>query len=425
MANEYEELVWRRYEILQPYISKEKTLKNLSEESRISYSTIKRWASSYKKNGLEGLKKSGRSDKSTYRTLNEDTMNYIKELYSENPNLKILDYYNKIVDFLKRTNTKSVSYDTIYRVINQLDPYMKDYALDIQRKERGPNEVFELEYFQLDYLVWDERDSSLKRPYLNIINDSFSDVILGFSLSFDKITLYESLALLRKTIITLKNTKDYRKPKEFVLKNLKFQEKNILENIKKELGIDVKFSMGSENKLKDFFDVYNSLYLKEMIYKMDYSINYGTLQEISKSYIEKNFGKFRETSNLNFMKKSKKIGIDDPLDTLLTPYKSKRKVKDGAIRFQNLLYEDPVLEAYEDIELEVKFDPFDLSVIKVYDYNFYICDLHCKMLGKYPLSYYDFLCIRKIIKMNFSESGITLKQYGKEFQKLVERRCTK
>lgn len=422
MKNKDEELALKRLEILEPYITKEKSLKNLSEETDISYSTLKRWASSYKKNGLDGLKKSERSDKSTYRTLNDETMDYIKEIYEENPNLKILDYYNKIISFIKDMGAKTVSYDTIYRVINQLDPYIKDYASENLYQAKASNEVFELEFFQIDYFILDERDDTLKKPYINIIYDNFSEAVSGFFLSFDKITLFESFALLRDSIFSYKNTNSYGKPKEFIINNLKFSEKDVLKELEESTGISVSFSLNVTNKLEDFFNAYNDHYLKMIFFTSEIDIDLNQLTQLTKKYIEKNYNRFREEKISNPINKLKRIHTDNDLDPLLTPYTSKRKVKDSSIRFQNILYEHPMLHKYEDLELEVRYNPFDLSRIKVFDHSFYVCDLSSEIIGDHPLSYYDFLCIKKAIKIKFANSNINLKQYAQEFKDQVSLR---
>ena len=184
MKNSNNELALKRYSILKPYILKEKNLKEISEDTKISYSTLKRWASSYKKQGLNGLNKSWRSDKDTHRSLNQETINYIKNLYKENPNLKILDYYTKCLDFLKNIGEKVVSYDTIYRMINELNPYIHEFIPNNHISSKNSNEIFEKEYFQLDYYILDERDNILKRPYLNILYDNYSEIIYNFLITF-------------------------------------------------------------------------------------------------------------------------------------------------------------------------------------------------------------------------------------------------
>lgn len=425
MKNSNNELALKRYSILKPYILKEKNLKEISEDTKISYSTLKRWASSYKKQGLNGLNKSWRSDKDTHRSLNQETINYIKNLYKENPNLKILDYYTKCLDFLKNIGEKVVSYDTIYRMINELNPYIHEFIPNNHISSKNSNEIFEIEYFQLDYYILDERDNILKRPYLNILYDNYSEIIYNFLITFEKITLYEIFSLLRNSILSFKEKNHYFVPQKLIINNLKFNNTEPLDNVKKFLNITINFSLGVENKLQDFFVAYNNHYLKQIFSTIKEPLSFSSLLNFTKTYIDDNFKKFRINSNSSNVNILKKIKSESELDILLTPYKSKRKVKDGIIRFQNLLYEHPILQKYNDSELDIKYDPINLSKIKIYDFDFLVCELSSKTIEDYPLSYYELLSIKKIIRPNSRNNIKNLKNYSCEFRAILENRYTK
>ena len=425
MKNSNNELALKRYSILKPYILKEKNLKEISEDTKISYSTLKRWASSYKKQGLNGLNKSWRSDKDTHRSLNQETINYIKKLYKENPNLKILDYYTKCLDFLKNIGEKVVSYDTIYRMINELNPYIHEFIPNNHISSKNSNEIFEIEYFQLDYYILDERDNILKRPYLNILYDNYSEIIYNFLITFEKITLYEIFSLLRNSILSFKEKNHYFVPQKLIINNLKFNNTEPLDNVKKKLNITINFSLGVENKLQDFFVAYNNHYLKQIFSTIKEPLSFSFLLNFTKNYIDDNFKKFRINSNSSNVNILKKIKSESELDILLTPYKSKRKVKDGIIRFQNLLYEHPILQKYNDSELDIKYDPINLSKIKIYDFDFLVCELSSKTIEDYPLSYYELLSIKKIIRPNSRNNIKNLKNYSCEFRAILENRYTK
>lgn len=425
MKNSNNELALKRYSILKPYILKEKNLKEISEDTKISYSTLKRWASSYKKQGLNGLNKSWRSDKDTHRSLNQETINYIKNLYKENPNLKILDYYTKCLDFLKNIGEKVVSYDTIYRMINELNPYIHEFIPNNHISSKNSNEIFEIEYFQLDYYILDERDNILKRPYLNILYDNYSEIIYNFLITFEKITLYEIFSLLRNSILSFKEKNHYFVPQKLIINNLKFNNTEPLDNVKKKLNITINFSLGVENKLQDFFVAYNNHYLKQIFSTIKEPLSFSSLLNFTKNYIDDNFKKFRINSNSSNVNILKKIKSESELDILLTPYKSKRKVKDGIIRFQNLLYEHPILQKYNDSELDIKYDPINLSKIKIYDFDFLVCELSSKTIEDYPLSYYELLSIKKIIRPNSRNNIKNLKNYSCEFRAILENRYTK
>lgn len=425
MKNSNNELALKRYSILKPYILKEKNLKEISEDTKISYSTLKRWASSYKKQGLNGLNKSWRSDKDTHRSLNQETINYIKKLYKENPNLKILDYYTKCLAFLKNIGEKVVSYDTIYRMINELNPYIHEFIPNNHISSKNSNEIFEIEYFQLDYYILDERDNILKRPYLNILYDNYSEIIYNFLITFEKITLYEIFSLLRNSILSFKEKNHYFVPQKLIINNLKFNNTEPLDNVRKNLNITINFSLGVENKLQDFFVAYNNHYLKQIFNTIKEPLSFSFLLNFTKNYIDDNFKKFRINSNSSNVNILKKIKSESELDILLTPYKSKRKVKDGIIRFQNLLYEHPILQKYNDSELDIKYDPINLSKIKIYDFDFLVCELSSKTIEDYPLSYYELLSIKKIIRPNSRNNIKNLKNYSCEFRAILENRYTK
>lgn len=415
-------LIKKRYEILKPYLNKEKSLKEISQEQNISYSTLKRWVSSYKKNGVDGLKKNERKDKNTYRSINNETMEYIKELYQKEPNLRVWDYYKQISQFLKKVGAKSISYDTIYRIINQLDPFVKNYANDNLHKAKGANDVFELEYEQLEILLLDERDDTLKKPYLNVVYDNYSQAISSFCLTFDKITLDESLVLLREAILEKGNysLSIYGKPKEFVINNLKFNDKIRLSEVKSMLDIDISFTPNTTNKLEDFFKDFNFYYLKDLLITLNIDINYNKLNILLKKYIERIYNVEKKDKWNKGLDELEKIETINSLDILLTKYKSKRKVKNGEVRFQNIYYSNKYLESFENREITLRYNSADLSKIKCYYRNQYLCDLESDIIGSYKLNFYEFLSIKKAVKIRYLNENINLKQFSSAFKFLLE-----
>ena len=59
-----------RYKIIEPFLKKEKKLKEIESETNVSYATLKRWVTQYKTSGLSGLKKKNRVDKDTSKKIN-------------------------------------------------------------------------------------------------------------------------------------------------------------------------------------------------------------------------------------------------------------------------------------------------------------------------------------------------------------------
>lgn len=70
----------KRYQVIKPFLNGEKKLKEIENESGISYATLKRWVKSYKETGISGLEKKVRKDKSQHRSISDRTMDFIKKL---------------------------------------------------------------------------------------------------------------------------------------------------------------------------------------------------------------------------------------------------------------------------------------------------------------------------------------------------------
>ena len=118
----------KRYQIIKPFIDGEKKLKEIENESCVSYATLKRWVKSYKETGVSGLKKKTRKDKSQHRNISEKTFEFIKKTYEENPSIKITTLYEKCLNFLKDIQGESISYQTVYRVVSNLDNFIQSHA---------------------------------------------------------------------------------------------------------------------------------------------------------------------------------------------------------------------------------------------------------------------------------------------------------
>ena len=406
----------KRYNILKPYFSKEINLKELSDDTQISYSTLKRWASKYRKNGLEGLKKTKRIDSSTYRALSEKALSFIKRLYDDKPDMKILEYHQETKSFLKDIGEKTVSYDTVYRVIKTLDPYTRDASEDYFAE--NPNEIIELESFTLDYHFLDERDNLLKKPYAYIIYDNFSQIITNFHLSFDKLSLSEILCLLRDNTLKFSETNYFNLPKEFRLNNMKISDKNLIEDVKNIYNLDIFYINNKEFKFLNFINKFQKNYLRDLLIQSNSNLPLHELERIFKDYIDNRGHKISSIPNIYENSLSKIEKISD-MDLLLPVYSSKRKVKDMSIRFQNVLYHSPVLFRYEDYDVEIRYNPLNLSRIKAYVDNKFLCDLKSDIIEDYPISLYTFEAIKNKLK-NKIGNNLGFKGYLEEFKNLVK-----
>ncbi|TDT72435.1 hypothetical protein EV215_0241 [Hypnocyclicus thermotrophus] len=370
-----------RFEIIKPFLDKEKNLIDVSRESLVPYSTLKRWVSAYKKDGIMGLERTVRKDKNSFRSVDKEILDYLAFLYQTESNLKILDAHKKLNKFLKSLGKKEISYDTVYRIINNLDPFVKKYASkDI--KSKYSNQIFEFYSKQLDIDIYDCLSNNYKKPFLHIIFDNYSKAICSYYLTFEEAKFNDALSLLRSAILANESNSFliYGKPEEYILNNFKIQHRELIETIKKDLKIDINFITSQEEKMKKFFQDLNNIFLKDLKLNSKEEITFLKFDIIIKKYINEiyNFNKSEKWEKN--LERIEIITKKDYLNALLQPIESTRKINNGIIRYQTYIYKHKLLNLYTGENANIIINPFDLSKIKIFIENIYICDAECEDL---------------------------------------------
>ena len=114
--------------------------------------------------------------------------------------------------------------------------------------------MFEFATGVLNVRILDEFVDEIKNPYLSIVYDTYSKAVCSFYISFEPPTLDDALQLFRAAILedAQNSFSVYGKPKEYVINDIRVQEKKRLEEIKRELDMEINFSSG-ENKMSEFY----------------------------------------------------------------------------------------------------------------------------------------------------------------------------
>ncbi|MFR3298543.1 MAG: helix-turn-helix domain containing protein [Fusobacterium sp.] len=92
----------KKFKIIEPFLRKEKKLRDIEKESGISYATLKRWIKAYKEEGVLGLDKKERQDKNSFRAVDDKGMDIIKKVCRESSEANISQLYDKCRKFLKK-----------------------------------------------------------------------------------------------------------------------------------------------------------------------------------------------------------------------------------------------------------------------------------------------------------------------------------
>ena len=359
----------KRYQIIKPFIDGEKKLKEIENESGVSYATLKRWVKSYKETGLTGLKKKTRKDKSHHRNISEKTFEFIKKTYEENPSIKITTLYEKCLNFLKDIQGESISYQTVYRVVSNLDNFIQSHAeLHLERIKKR-NQVYRMTSVELDVEALDPITGSPDRPILYICYDVATLDILNYRLSFKTFDLDDALLLLRETILKLKITEhneNFIFPEEFIIDSFKIKDSEKLNVIKNTLNINI-YNYFKEVKEMNRF----TSFLLEDIHK----IIPQNLQVISLMSLDKLIFSYIYMSNKEYLNtwdiQSTRLPVEETLDIFLMS--TFRRVQEYGIRFKNNLYKNNTLKEYLGQRVEIKYDSFNQNYIYIYIEDKYIC----------------------------------------------------
>ena len=252
-----------KLEIIIPFLENKKTLKDISKEKKISYTTLKRWVKKYKEKGLEGLKTKERSDKKSFRKANENLILQIKEFYLKNKDKPILPLYKD----LEKKIGSSISFNTFYRIIQNLNEYLKTNQ-NLKVGERYILKTF-ISYNFINI------NNCRKLPVIFLVFDAFNLELINFHISFSNTLDLNILSFLRTTIlIGLNKYNTIKFPKEILIdSNIKVPKK-LLKLIYKEtsikflnteinnLDIDkfIKFCSLDINKSLDKFSSYDEFY---------------------------------------------------------------------------------------------------------------------------------------------------------------------
>ncbi len=187
-----------RYSIISPLISNTQEFNTINEYCdfiasrsydfegkiiKVTSKTVKNWYYKYKKEGLEGLEKHTRRDKSSIRKIkNEEIEERIIEIRKEYPRITTKKIYEKLLE--EEYITKEVSIYAIFR-------YLKNNnlkAAQISKKEKKkyeheyPNESWQSDTSTGPYI---KVEGKSKRVYLIMIIDDASRLIVGYDFFFE------------------------------------------------------------------------------------------------------------------------------------------------------------------------------------------------------------------------------------------------
>jgi putative transposase len=202
----------QRLAIIRPVLEDGVTQTQVASTHHISVSTIRRWVKRYREKGLTGLADAKvRSDKGKSRRLPCEAITLIAGLALQTPPRSMAAIHRQVCTIAQERGWKLPSYDRVRQIIKNLDPalvtlahqgtaaYREECDVLYRREATHANAMWQAIIRPLDVWLLDEAGNPA-RPYLTVIEDDYSRLIVGYRLSFQVATALTTALTLRQAI---------------------------------------------------------------------------------------------------------------------------------------------------------------------------------------------------------------------------------
>jgi putative transposase len=407
-----------RYWIIQPCVEHDIPLTHVARQHAMPLRTVERWLAQYRRYGLAGLSRRGRSDRGHPRRLRPELKEVIEGLALRIPPPTVAFVHRQVGDVARRHGWPAPPYASVYRVIKRLDPalvtlahhgsktYRTTYDLLYRRAATKSNDIWQADHTLLD--IWLRHDRGQPaRPWLTVIMDDYSRAITGFGVSFHAPSAIQTALVLRQAM--------WRKPLAqwhicgipgtFYTDHGSDFTSHHMEQVSADLHMELVFSEAGmprgRGKIEHFFRTINQLLLCGLPgYTPAGTPPVNTL--LSVSAFEAELQRFildhyhqhphSETGeapqarweNGGFLPRLPESL--EQLDLLLLTVAKSRKVRPDGIHFQGLRYLDLTLAAYVGESVVIRYDPRDMAEIRVFHDHRFLCRAICADLAGETMS---------------------------------------
>jgi len=437
LSEDERHLALQRFHIIEPYIHQRETLRVIAQTHSLSKSTLSRWVLKYRKHGLFGLVRKPRSDKGT-RNFPDILLHGIEALVLHRPHLSTMAIHKTINRVAQEIGVRSPSYSFVYQYIASMPKDLKTLAHDGNRtyddlyelifthNASRSNETWQADHTQLDILILDDNGDE-KRPWLTIILDDKSRAVAGYYLTVSAPSALNTSLALRQAIwrkqdpgwlvCGIPDTLYTDHGSDFTSRHI--------EQVCVELKIELIFSSigkpRGRGKVERFFETINQMLLSQLPGYTKSRVKPGTLMNLEE--LEKQIKTFllqdyhyrnHPALKMSPLESWQENGFlprlpesFDQLDLLLVTVAKPRKVRNIGIAFSGLNYQSPVLAAYVGEPVVIRYDPRDISEIRVFHADRYLCNAICPALSVHSISLEQLVKARKKRKVELHK---TIKQ---------------
>jgi putative transposase len=397
-----------RFAVLQPHLEGDVPLTRAAANAGVSLRTAQRWLTRYRRHGLAGLARLVRRDAGGHRAP-ADLVARIGGMGLKKPRFSAAAIHRRAVEIANAEGWPAPSYGTVHAVLARLDPAMvtlahegaaafRDrYELIHRHRAAVPNAIWQADHTLLDLLVLDEGGMPV-RPWLTVILDDHSRAVAGYmaflGAPLGAPSVLNTCLALRKAI--------WRKadpawpvcgiPDALYVDHGSDFTSNHLDQVAAALRFQVIYSAvgrpQGRGKIERLFGTLNT----ELLPVLPGHLVAGkpaTAPGLSLAQLDREIGAF--ITGTYHARVHSEIGaapLDawragaflprlpdslEDLDLLLVLHAKPRVVQRDGIRFQGLRYGSLTLAAYVGDPVTIRYDPRDLSEIRVFHRERFLC----------------------------------------------------
>jgi len=393
-----------RFAVLRPHLENGVPLTHAAAAAGIPVRTAGRWLARYCQSGIAGLLRPTRGDAGTHRSP-ADLVALIEGMALKRPRSSAAAIHRRIGTAAAAQGWRVPSYSTVYAIIAALDSGMVTLAQEgpaafrdrfelVHRfRAEAPNAVWQADHTLLDLHILDENGKPA-RPWLTTVVDDHSRAIAGYTVFLDAPCVLNTCLALRHAI--------WRKadaawpvcgvPDVLYVDHGSDFTSHHLDQVGASLRFRIIYSAVARpqgrGKVERLFGTLNTELLPELpgylasgkpatpprlsLAELDRAI--GTF--ITGTYHVRPHSEIGETPldawrGRGFLPRSPD-SLED-LDLLLIMHAKPRRIRRDGIHFQGLRYLDPALAAYVGETVTVRYDPRDLSEVRVFHRNQFLC----------------------------------------------------
>ncbi|AQY02372.1 Mu transposase C-terminal domain-containing protein [Microbacterium foliorum] len=392
-----------RWRILRLHVEDQIPLAVLARDTGVALRTLQRWHQLYQERGSAAFDSRPRADTGTRRTAPE-MVKFIERLALTRPRPALATLHRLSVNEAERAGKPAPSYATVRQIVRALDPALVTLALEgptsyrdkhelvFRRRAERPNQTWQADHTELDILITGV-DGKPDRPWLTIVMDDYSRAICGYTVftgapSALNTALALRQAIWRKTdpawamcgipdILHVDHGSDFTSH-HLVRTAIELRIRIIHSTVGRPQG---------RGKIERFFRTINT----ELLATLPGHIGPGSRNPqpaLDLPTLDQAVGSFISTYN---ERTHRELGTSprdawvaegwlprmpdslEELDGLLLTVPKSRVVQRDGIHFQGQRYLAPTLAPFVGHTITIRYDPRDISEIRVYDRDTFIC----------------------------------------------------